>query len=89
MTEMKYFIIEDYVDDYLFRGDDGDHAPNEHEKALIIDAIYGLPVFDELADRDRRLKEIADACMDSEFASSLTEYRLLFRIHKLATGEGR
>lgn len=33
--------IEDYVDGYCWRGDEGDYTPNESEKALLIDALHG------------------------------------------------
>lgn len=33
--------VEEYVDGYCWRGDDGDYTPNEHEKALLIDALHG------------------------------------------------
>jgi hypothetical protein len=33
--------VEEYVDGYCWRGDEGDYTPNEHEKALLIDALHG------------------------------------------------
>lgn len=39
-------IIDEYVDGYEFRGDDGDYSPNERERILIEDCVAGL--IDEL-----------------------------------------
>lgn len=33
--------IEEYVDGYSWRGDEGDYTPTDHEKALLIDALHG------------------------------------------------
>lgn len=33
--------IEEYVDGYCWRGDEGDYTPNEQEKAMLIDALHG------------------------------------------------
>ncbi len=35
-------IIDEYVQDYVFEGDEGHHTPTESECALIKDAIMGL-----------------------------------------------
>ena len=36
------FDVEAYVAEYELRSDDGCYAPNEQEKTLIHDAIYGV-----------------------------------------------
>ncbi len=36
------FDVEDYVEDYELRGAGGDYTPNEQEKTLITDAVYGV-----------------------------------------------
>ena len=33
--------VEDYVEFYELRADEGDYSPSEIERLLIIDAIYG------------------------------------------------
>jgi hypothetical protein len=40
LKAIRDFRVRDYVNDYEFRGD-SDYAPNEHEKALIEDALLG------------------------------------------------
>ena len=40
MNITKY--IEDYVEGYELRGDNGDYLPTEQEKFLIMDCIMGL-----------------------------------------------
>jgi hypothetical protein len=36
------FDVETYVNEYELRGDEGDYSPNEKEKTLMVDAIYGV-----------------------------------------------
>jgi hypothetical protein len=36
--------VADYVDNYEFRGDDGDYAPNDSERVLLEDALNGFVV---------------------------------------------
>jgi hypothetical protein len=47
-------IVDDYIDEYEFRGDAGDYSPNEQEVLLITDAIYGLLEDEALADHYRK-----------------------------------
>jgi hypothetical protein len=49
--------VADYVANYEFRGDEGDHAPSDGERALIEDAIQGF-----LADSvDPKLQRLCEA----------------------------
>jgi len=36
------YDVEDYVEEYEFCGDGGDYSPNEQEKTILVDAIYGV-----------------------------------------------
>lgn len=40
-TANELMTVEEYVDGYCWRGDEGDYTPNEQEKALLIDALHG------------------------------------------------
>src|SRR5690242_12065213 len=40
-------FVKDYLEGYEFRGDAGDHVPNENERELLIDALAGLTGDDE------------------------------------------
>lgn len=40
-TERPWDMVGAYVDDYEFRGGDGDYSPNPNERVLIEDAIHG------------------------------------------------
>ena len=42
-------LVEDYIDGYEFRGDDGDYMPNETERFWIKDCVAGL--LDELSQK--------------------------------------
>jgi hypothetical protein len=36
------FDVEGYVEEYELCGEDGDYSPNEQERVLLVDAIYGV-----------------------------------------------
>jgi hypothetical protein len=40
--KLRAFDVEGYVEDYEFRGDEGDYTPTEDEKGLLIDAIHSV-----------------------------------------------
>jgi len=46
--EAENQLIKDYIAEYEFRGDDGDHFPTEFEQVLLIDAVAGLTGDDRL-----------------------------------------
>lgn len=46
--EAENQLIKDYLEDYAFRGDGGDHTPDEFEQLLLIDALAGLIADDNL-----------------------------------------
>lgn len=42
---VKLFVgydVEGYVEEYELCGDDGYYSPNEHERTILVDAIYGV-----------------------------------------------
>jgi len=42
---VKLFVgydVEGYVEEYELRGDEGDYSPNEQERVILTDAIYGV-----------------------------------------------
>lgn len=53
------FDVEEYVDGYEFRGDEGSYTPTENERALITDAIHGVLSELSLATRE---EAPADPC---------------------------
>lgn len=46
MSDMREEFIQDYIEGYEFRGDDGDYSPSSAERFLIADCVAGL--IDEL-----------------------------------------
>ena len=42
MPELSQEDLDEYIDDYYLVTDEGDYSPNENERFLIRDAIYGL-----------------------------------------------
>ncbi len=57
-------LIKDYLEGYEFRGDGGDHTPNEFEEVLLIDAVGGLAgdeKFRALVAKNESLRRLLDS----------------------------
>ncbi len=42
MGKQLYKFIEEYVEGYELRGDEGDYYPNDQERVIAKDIIFGL-----------------------------------------------
>lgn len=85
------FDVEEYVDGYEFRGDEGSYTPTENERALITDAIHGYdlgePSEAELLVDD--LKVLAAPVREEGGADWRTEYNRVEAIREAAEGQDR
>lgn len=70
-------VVEEYVDEYEWRGDGGDYTPTDFEQALISDAIYGLLELLPLAGKPAQ--QSATACQWRKLAHQFDAQRMLFR----------
>ncbi|MFK5949525.1 MAG: hypothetical protein QM500_12235 [Methylococcales bacterium] len=50
--------IDEYIDEYELEADEGSYTPNDHEKVLITDSIYGLISDEEFVESFIKWKQL-------------------------------